>query len=320
MKISVVIPLFNKARHIQRAIRSVLAQTWQDFELIVVDDGSTDGSGEVVRQIGDPRIRLIVQDNAGVSAARNRGIQEATADLVAFLDADDEWLPCFLGTVMELRVRYPEAGMYATAYRYSQGGTTWQPAFANCRTSPQGGLLDDYFHAAMATPPVCSSVVMIPKRILAEAGNFPMGIKRGEDLQTWAWIALRYRVAWSPNACAIYHLSADNRACNMDWVTADMAAAPMIEEFLRSGIEPVSSRRMIEEYLVSQRLPILINCYLRGKRGWALGILRKMRETSIFRRKRLLVFWCVLCVPSWIARCALALKARLRRATRPLHQ
>ena len=320
MTVSVVIPLYNKVRHIRRAIESVLSQTYQDFELLVVDDGSTDGGGEVIRRICDPRIRLIVQDNAGVSAARNHGIREAAGALVAFLDADDEWLPCFLDTVMGLHARHPRAGMYATAYRYTQDEVSWPATFANCHTSPEGGLLDDYFHAAMGTPPVCSSVVMIPKRILTEAGNFPMGVKRGEDLQTWAWIALRYRVAWSPKECAIYHLSADNRACNMDWVTADMAAAPMIEEFLRSGIEPVSSRRMIEEYLVSQRLPILLNCYLKGKRGWALDILRKMRKTTLFKRKRLLVFWCVLCVPAGIARCALALKARFRSRSRLLYQ
>jgi cellulose synthase/poly-beta-1,6-N-acetylglucosamine synthase-like glycosyltransferase len=115
MKVSVVIPLYNKARHIARAVQSVRGQTWQDFEIIVVDDGSTDGSGDVVRQIADARFRLITQLNGGECAARNRGIAEAACDVVAFLDADDEWLPAFLETVVALRQRFPDCGMYATA-------------------------------------------------------------------------------------------------------------------------------------------------------------------------------------------------------------
>ncbi len=93
--ISVVIPLYNKEPYIKRAIDSILAQKIQDYEIIVIDDGSTDKSAEVVKSFPDPRIRLIQQENAGVSAARNRGIEEAKAELIAFLDADDEWTPIF---------------------------------------------------------------------------------------------------------------------------------------------------------------------------------------------------------------------------------
>jgi glycosyltransferase involved in cell wall biosynthesis len=290
--LSVVIPLYNKARHIRRAIDSVLAQTYQDFELLVVDDGSTDDGAEVVRGIADPRIRLIVQDNAGVSVARNRGIQEAAGDLIAFLDADDEWLPCFLETVRGLRERYPEAGIYATAYCYAQGATHWRPEFSGCCTEPEGALLDDYFRAALGTPPVMSSGVMIPKRILCEAGGFPVGIKRGEDLQVWAAIALCYRVAWSPKEEAVYHLTSDNRVCKSYFGASDMAAASAIEPFLMSGKEPISDRGMVEEYLVSGRLQVALSCHLNGKTGWAKSLLRKSRNTKVFRKRwRVLNFY-----------------------------
>ncbi|NIA10441.1 MAG: glycosyltransferase, partial [Nitrospiraceae bacterium] len=115
-KVSAVIPLYNKAPYIQRALRSVLAQIFQDFEIIVIDDGSTDDGAQIVKSIPDKRIRLIQQENAGVSAARNRGIKEAKGDLIAFLDADDAWKSEFLETILRLKKKFPEAGAYATAY------------------------------------------------------------------------------------------------------------------------------------------------------------------------------------------------------------
>ena len=96
MKVSVIVPLYNKAAHIGRCLESIAGQTLADFEVIVVDDGSTDGSGELVRSFRDERFRVVSQANAGPGAARNRGAAEAKADLLAFLDADDEWLPEYL--------------------------------------------------------------------------------------------------------------------------------------------------------------------------------------------------------------------------------
>lgn len=95
-RVSVVIPLFNKLRYVRRALDSVLRQTVEECEVIVVDDGSTDGSADVVRECSDGRVRLVVQENAGPGAARNRGLADVRTELVSFLDADDEWDPTFL--------------------------------------------------------------------------------------------------------------------------------------------------------------------------------------------------------------------------------
>lgn len=107
-KVSVIIPLYNKEKYIARAIKSVLGQTYKEFELVVVDDGSTDQGPRIVKAITDSRLKLIQQDNSGPGAARNRGIKESIAPYLAFLDADDEWMPEFLEKYLEVIVGNPE--------------------------------------------------------------------------------------------------------------------------------------------------------------------------------------------------------------------
>jgi glycosyltransferase involved in cell wall biosynthesis len=114
-KVAVIITLYNKSQYIRRALDSVVAQTFDDFEVIVVDDGSTDDGPEVVQSCADPRVRLIRQENAGPGAARNRGVKESTAPWVAFLDADDEWLPGFLRVSIEALENHPECTVSVTS-------------------------------------------------------------------------------------------------------------------------------------------------------------------------------------------------------------
>ncbi|MDI9432755.1 MAG: glycosyltransferase family 2 protein [Planctomycetota bacterium] len=209
---SVVIPLYNKQDTVERAVRSVLAQTVQDFEIVVVDDGSTDGGPQVVRRIEDQRIRIVHQANQGVSAARNRGIAEARYDLVAFLDADDEWMPTFLQTVRRLVETFPQAAVFATGYLFCQGQGETRPArLRGIPAAPWQGLLDDYFAvAARSDPPVWSSAVAVRKEALHAVGGFPVGVRSGEDLLTWARLAVSYTIAFSAEPLSIFHLGAEH--------------------------------------------------------------------------------------------------------------
>jgi glycosyltransferase involved in cell wall biosynthesis len=116
-RVSVVVPLYNKVKFVTRALNSIARQTWADFEAIVVDDGSTDGSGELAAGYPDRRFRVIRQENAGPGAARNRGIDEASGEFLAFLDADDEWLPEYLESSLQLLDRYgPEVVTVTSGY------------------------------------------------------------------------------------------------------------------------------------------------------------------------------------------------------------
>jgi len=191
---------------VARAIRSVLAQTVQDWELVVVDDGSTDGSAAAVARFDDPRIRLLHQEHAGVSAARNRGVQEARGDWVAFLDADDEWLPGFLEHVAALRDRFPECAVCATRYFYGFPGKGVRAArIQGMGPSSPVQVLQDYFGVAAASaPPLWTSAVVVKKAALLGIGGFPVGVIAGEDLLTWARLAAHEAIAYDPEPLAIF--------------------------------------------------------------------------------------------------------------------
>ena len=206
--ISVVIPLYNKEQSIASTLQTVLKQTYQDFEIVIVDDGSTDHSVEEVKKVIDPRIRLIHQSNAGVSAARNRGIDEARGEYIAFLDADDEWKPDYLKTQYELTQKYPECSIFACNYEFkdTQGKVT--PTIIRKLTfKGEDGILSNYFEVASCShPPLWTSAVMIKKNVIQSIGGFPVGIKSGEDLLTWARLVCKYHTAYTKISQAIYNL------------------------------------------------------------------------------------------------------------------
>lgn len=207
-KVSVVMPLYNKEQEVERAIMSVLAQTIDDYELIVVNDGSTDKGPEIVSNIKDPRIRIIHQLKGGVSAARNRGIEEARSDLIAFLDADDEWKPDFLETISRLQRRFPTCSVFATNYLYRNvDGSSMPTIIQGLPATPWEGVFENYFEvASKSDPPLWSSAVAIRKEAINSVGGFPIGVTAGEDLLTWAKLASKYKIAYSTKPSAIFCL------------------------------------------------------------------------------------------------------------------
>jgi glycosyltransferase involved in cell wall biosynthesis len=230
--VSVVVPLFNKEPYIRRCLESVCRQTMPDFEVVVVDDGSSDGSAETAEGVADSRIRVIRQENGGPGAARNRGIREARGELIAFLDADDEWRPAFLETIIALRGAYPEAGIFATGYRrYRRGSWDIETTLA----APSSGhqrLIRNYHSLATKGNPVWSSNTAIPQRVLAEIGGFDEGKPYGsEDRDLWARVTLKYPVAYDVRILSIYHSEALGRL--LDGRAAE-PAEPVLHPVVRS--------------------------------------------------------------------------------------
>lgn len=206
-KISIVIPLYNKRDTILQTIESIRRQTYQHFEIVVIDDGSTDGSAEIVEKIVDSRIRLIRQQNAGVSVARNRGIKESHGEYIAFIDADDEWCPAYLETQNELISLYPTCSIFSTGYAYKNENEILKDSIINgIRFSESHGVLDNYFEvASKSNPPLWTSAVVVKKSALIKVGGFPIGVSTGEDLMTWAKLACFYKIAYRKQSLAIYY-------------------------------------------------------------------------------------------------------------------
>lgn len=208
MLISIVIPLYNKEQSITSTLQNVLKQTFQDFEIVIVDDGSTDHSVEEVNKVVDPRIRLIQQPNAGVSSARNRGIEEAKGEYIAFLDADDEWKPEYLETQYNLTQQYLDCSVFACNYEFRDiQGNVRSTIIRKLPFTGEYGVLSNYFEVASCShPPLWTSAVMVKKDAIRSVGGFPVGIKSGEDLLTWARLACRYIIAFARTSHVIYNL------------------------------------------------------------------------------------------------------------------
>lgn len=204
---TVVIPLYNKELSVKSTIQSILNQTFKDFEIVIVNDGSTDNSLKVVQEINDTRIRIIDKPNGGVSSARNRGIQEAKYEWIAFSDADDIWEENHLQTILEMMNIYPNYNIYATSFRYS-----------NNKKINKYNLTDDiyiikkYFKAVLEEYIIWTGIVVINKKILLDVGLFNTKLSRGEDLDLWERLGKIHQIVKSNKITAIYRLEAENRS------------------------------------------------------------------------------------------------------------
>lgn len=217
---SVIIPLYNKAPYVGKAIQSVLSQTFTDYELIIVDDGSSDKSADIASQTIESQgnCRLIKQDNAGVSMARNNGVAASHGEYLCFLDADDWWEPTFLKEMSKLIEEFPDAGIYGTNY------TIVNETKHKTRVAPIGvesGFEKGYInycqvYAKTLAMPLTSISVAIPRAVLDEMGCFPQCIKLGEDFLLWIHIALKYKVAFLNKPLAFYNQDVEvaNRGTN----------------------------------------------------------------------------------------------------------
>lgn len=208
-RFSVILPLYNKERYVLRAIESVTRQTFRDFEAIVVDDGSSDHSAQVVGQYlakhpDSGKFRLIQQENAGVSIARNNGVTLSSGEFITFLDCDDWWEPTFLEEMDSLIRRHPEAGIYSTGYYIVKYGQRRKAPIGVDSAFVEGII--DYcdVYARTLCMPLHSDSIALRRKVFTAAGGFKPGITIGEDFNLWIRIALSHPVAFLNKPLANY--------------------------------------------------------------------------------------------------------------------
>ena len=216
---SIIIPLYNKAPYIEKAIRSVLVQSFQEFELIVIDDGSTDDSLDKLRVLSSElreinsefikKLRILEQKNQGVSVTRNNGVKLAKYDLIAFLDADDWWDANYLLEMNSLITKYPEAAIYASSY-YKVKNSKMIPAQIGVENGFTEGYIN-YFKAYSKSlwMPVTSITATLRKSVFEEMNGFSPQLKLGEDFDLWARVAIKYPVAFLNKPLAYYNQDVD---------------------------------------------------------------------------------------------------------------
>ena len=193
--ISVVIPVYNKEKFIENTIYSVLNQTLSDFELIIVDDSSTDKSLSIIDSIKDKRIKTYSIKNSGVSKSRNYGVEKSTSNLIAFLDADDLWKNNHLEKLYKLYLENPNCGMYAMSYIKNINFKSYKKSYFGL--SNFSGILENFFTSSSVDCIASSSSVMIPLNVFKKINGFNENLKKREDTALWIKIALNYKIAFS---------------------------------------------------------------------------------------------------------------------------
>ncbi|MFZ4583071.1 MAG: glycosyltransferase family 2 protein [Paludibacter sp.] len=223
---SIIIPLYNKAPYIAKAIQSVAAQTFKEFELIVIDDGSTDigapqpPKGGVIISYNDIEALIgekgyfVRQSNAGVSSTRNKGVSMAKYDYIAFLDADDWWEPTFLEEMKALIDEFPEAGIYGSSYYKVKNGVNI-PANIGVEKGFDRGMINYcQVYAKTMYQPIWTGVAIIKKTVFDAENGFNPRLKLGEDFDLWIRVALKYKVVLLNKPLAYYNQDVEmtNRA------------------------------------------------------------------------------------------------------------
>jgi len=225
-QVSVIIPTYNRGWILKEAIDSVLTQDYKNFELIVVDDGSTDNTSEILASYGND-IRVLFQENKGVSAARNRGVAEASGQFIAFLDSDDLWLPQKLSTQLEFFNQTPDALICQTEEVWIRNRRRVNPKKRHKK--PSGMIFEPSLELCLVSP----SAVMIRRVLFDRVGGFDETLRACEDYDLWLRISCRFPVHLIDTPLIVKRGGHNDQLSSM--VGLDKFRIKAIEKIINSG-------------------------------------------------------------------------------------
>lgn len=199
---TIIIPLYNKEKFIENTLKSVLNQSFSDFEVLIINDGSTDKSEEKVLNFKDPRIHYFHKENGGVSAARNFGIEKASSNYITFIDADDYWYPDFLQVMYQNIHHHPELKVFSAAIEIETSKKVIPSHYSIVKTGDCE--IVSYFEASFKETAICTSCAVFHKSVFEKTGGFDIHLKSGEDTDMWIRIGLIYPILFSWKILARY--------------------------------------------------------------------------------------------------------------------
>lgn len=258
MNFSVVIPLYNKERYIRQAIDSVLAQSYQDFEILVVDDVSTDNSLGIVESIHSEKIHIVRHEkNKGLSAARNTGIRNSKADFVVFLDADDYWARDFLERIDKLITKFPEASLFATSYLEVFPTHSIRPKTLLELNDGDDILLTDFFKKNLGQPIYNHSSLAVRKSLFDEVGFYDERLTFSEDVDFGIRANLASPLAYHHGICSFYRAWSENQITGSGIARKTI---PMLDNY-----GDAANRPDVKKYLDFERYVMAMHCKLAGR-------------------------------------------------------
>jgi glycosyltransferase involved in cell wall biosynthesis len=255
---SVVIPLYNKQDYIAKTIESVLNQNFKDFEIIIVDDGSTDKGIEIVKNFQKEGITIITQKNSGVSIARNRGVEVAKANFIALLDADDFWHENHLFELNKQIQTFPKAGLYCNNYEIYHTNGFSRPADLNLEYNKDCIIVNDFFTASITNCLAWTSAVAFSKKTFEAIGGFDPELKTFQDLDLWIRIALEYDISFNPEITMSYHFFVDNSLSKNEYNLMRYNALKKYQKHERKNLG-------LKKYLDINRYALAMRCLLNNE-------------------------------------------------------
>lgn len=285
MLCSIIIPLYNKELYITKAINSILAQTYTHFEIIIINDGSTDQSAEQVEAINDDRIRLINQQNNGVSRARNRGIDEAKGQLIFFLDADDWYHKDYLKTVVLMAKTYSSGSFFATDFKTVANHQSEEWDATEADVNPIEIITDFYHHRLVKGTFFCTDTVAVWRHdLLPLQPCFPLDESLGEDQELWFRLAERLDIVYCPEKLAAYRIEVAGSLCTKQPLATLPHVYTRLEERAKQGLLKKESRYSALVLVAYERISVARYLLAKGKRRAAFAELRKGFRGVVLKR------------------------------------
>ena len=280
-KFSVVISVYNKAGFIAATLDSVMVQTNQDFEVVLLNDGSTDESESIMRTyLTDPRVRLYSEENKGAAAGRNYVIQKAEGDYIALLDADDYWKPNYLAEHARLIEKYPNEFVYATNSEVISKGKTIQRDYSVAIDTGED-MVFDYFEASYLDSILHSSTTVVKKEAFDAVGLYNPRIRSGQDTDLYVRLGLKYPVVFSPKVCVQY-LIIENSLFRS---SKKLSHKPTFEAYEKFEAE----NQGLKKFLDLSRYSLCIIAKLEGNKEGFEALHKKIDPENLNKKQRFLL-------------------------------